>query len=379
MSAIFPDRHHRHYKDNKIWTDVCWDVADIPSSWLTTKFSMAMDTVPYPERWTTFIPTELYPSFVGKYFAAGFGTESLDEHKEVIRVLSAMHKKDRLAFTHIVVIDARHSVIGPDVHQDKPVPFLVNHEILRDKRIHRNPEDGPDDEHYLTNAKLSAQGTVLRTKIFIGFREYKVFQCRESSMGDDEYLKYCRCHDHSVSDSLSYHDTMQLVHKHHIQWLLKQREIPRECYQSLCRTYQSDLLLDDRYENRMVKILKLRLSTFERTIYGVGQASNEWHDSGFTKRMDLIYDEHKQWLLEQTHITHVHHCRFNKVYRNDTFMPEDVKDCLNSILNTKFGAYIALLHDEPQSVLKDAAHRYWIEKIPVVKPIMSPLVPFDCW
>ena len=78
MSAIFPERSHRHYKSNKIWTDVCWDAADIPSTWLSTKFSVAVDKVPFPEKWTTFIPTDKHPIFVDKYFAAGFDTTSLD-------------------------------------------------------------------------------------------------------------------------------------------------------------------------------------------------------------------------------------------------------------------------------------------------------------
>ena len=112
-----------------------------------------------------------------------------------------MHKKDRFAFTHIAVIDARHSVIGSDIHEDQPIPVLVSHEILRDHRIHRNSEDGPDDEHYLINAKLKAQGNVQSTKTHIGFREYKKNQCRESTMVDDGYLKYCRCQHHSVSQT----------------------------------------------------------------------------------------------------------------------------------------------------------------------------------
>ena len=379
MSAIFPERSHRHYKSNKIWTDICWDVADIPSSWLSTKFSIAMDTVPFPEKWITFIPTDKHPSFVDKYLAAGFGTTSIEEHKQVIGVLSDMHKKDRFAFTHIVIIDARHSVIGSDIDDDHPIPFLVNHEILRDHRIHRNPEDGPDDEHYLTNAKLKAQGNVQSTKTHIGYREYKIFQCRESTMVEDRYLKYCRCQHQSISQTLSYYDTMQQVHNHHIQWLLKSRDVPRECYNSLHSTYQLDKLLEERTRKRMVKILQLKLSSFERTIYGVGSPSNEWYDSCFSKRMEIIHDEHKQWLLDQSHVTHVHHCRFLKIYTNDIFMSEDTKCYLTNILNTKFGDYIASLHDEPNTLIKKTAHRYWIEKIPVVTPVMAPLLPFDCW
>ena len=144
-------------------------------------------------------------------------------------------------------------------------------------------------------------------------------------------------------------------------------------------TYQSDLLIEKRTHKRMVKILQLKLSSFERTIYGVGAPSNEWYDSCFNKRTEITHEEHKQWLLDQPHVTHVHHCRFLKVYTNDIFMSEDTKSCLNNILNTKFGNYITHLHDEPNSLNKKAAHRYWIEKIPVVTPVLAPLIPFHCW
>ncbi len=60
-------------------------------------------------------------------------------------------------------------------------------------------------------------------------------------------------------------------------------------------------------------------------------------------------------------------------------MSEDTKCYLTNILNTKFGDYIASLHDEPNTLIKKTAHRYWIEKIPVVTPVMAPLLPFDCW
>jgi len=133
MSEMFPDRDHHHYKDDTIWTDVCWDSFDIPKSWLQTKFSLFMDTIPHPEKWTTFIPDSSVlsqESFVGNYFAAGFGTRSLEVHKEMIRFLSDMRKKDRFAFSHIVVVDARICVIGNDYPPNEHVPFLVDYEIL---------------------------------------------------------------------------------------------------------------------------------------------------------------------------------------------------------------------------------------------------------
>jgi len=377
---MFPTRDDSDYKDNKIWTDICWSVPDIPKSWLTTKFALAMDTVPFPERWITFIPdNENYESFAGNYYAAGFGTNSMEEHKKVIKCLSEMKRKDRFAFTHIVVIDARTSVVGQNIDKYKCLPFLVNHQILRDRRIHRNPEDGPDDEHYIHNTKINAIGSIQIKKEHIGFRKYTIIKCRESNMKDDTFLKYCCNKDHKVSQDGSYYDRMSTVHQSHISWLLKQKEIPRECYISLILTYQTDILLDRRKENRMVKILKKKCAIFERTLYDVGSAPPEWHDLTFNQKMNAIYDDHQNWLLKQSYINHVHHCRLSKIYENDPFISEDRRKLLSNIITTKFGSYLAILHDEPKSLTKDAAHRYWIEKIPVVKPVMGPVIPFDCW
>ena len=379
MSAMFLDRPHRSYKGDAIWTDICWDVSDIPKTWLVTKFSLVMDSVPFPERWYTFIPTEMDSSFVGNYFAAGFGAKSLEEHKEVISSLTSMHKRDRFSFSHIVVIDARIEVIGPNFPPNEPAPFLVDHEILSGQRIHRLAEDGPNDEHYLDNAKKNASGSVISEYLHIGYRKYKYFKCREESMKPDLYLRYCKCKDHSVNKRMSYFDMMQVVHDHHIKWLLYQREIPRECYMSLRSTYQNDLLLEKRKEDRMVKILLKKMAKFERQMYQVGEPTPDWHDLVFKDQMMSIYSEHQTWLQDQDSLSHIIHCRWSKVYKEDPFIPEDTKISFNNIINYKFGKYLQEIHDQPPSLTKKAAHRYWIQKIPVVKPEMSPLVPFDCW
>lgn len=379
MSAMFLDRPHRTYKDNTIWTDICWSASDIPQTWLATKFSLAMDTVPYPERWRTFIPTEMDSSFVGNYFAAGFGTKSLDEHQEVISSLTTMHKKDRFSFSHIVVIDARIEVIGADFPADEPAPFLVDHEILSGSRIHRIAEDGPNDEHFIDNAKKNASGTVTSENLHIGFRKYRYFKCREESMKPELYLRYCKFKHQTVNKHTSYFDMMRVVHEHHIKWLLSQKEVPRECYQSLRTTYQNDLLLDKRGENRMVKILLKKSARFERQMYQVGQPTPEWYDLDFDDQMSSIYTEHIMWVQEQNSLSHTLHCRLTKVYKDDSFLPEDTRDTFTNLINLKFGKFLEEIHGDPPSLTKKAAHRYWTQKIPVVKPEMSPLVPFDCW
>lgn len=190
--------------------------SDIPQTSLATKFSLAIDTVPYPERWCTFIPTEMDSSFVGNYFAAGFGTKSLDEHKEVISSFTTMHTKDRFSFSHIVVIDARIEVIGAEFPGDEPAPFLVDHEILSGSRIHRIAEDGPNDEHCIDNAKKNASGTVTSENLHIGFRKHRYFKCREESMNPELYLRYCKLKHQSVNKHTSYFDMMRVVHEHHI-------------------------------------------------------------------------------------------------------------------------------------------------------------------
>lgn len=384
MSDMFLDRGHRHYKDDTIWTDVNWSQYDIPKTWLHTKFSLFMDTVPHPEQWITFIPDSSAPgqsSFVGNYFAAGFGTKSLETHKEIIKFLTNMYKKDRFAFSHIVVVDARHCIIGPDYPQDDPVPFLVDHEILSGRRIHRNPGDGPHDEFFLDNSKKNATGTVIAEKDYIGYRQYKIYKCRESNMKPDVYLRYCKNGKQTLSGSnLSYFETMSTIHQHHIQWLLQQREIPRECHQALRTTYENDLILEKRMEERMVKILLKKLAKFEWKLYiGEQHPTDEWYNLDFKHQMASIYDGHKKWLMKESSISHTIHCRLSKIYKDDVYMPEDTKKQLSNIINIKFGAYLEEIHDDPPSRKKAAAHRYWIEKIPVVQPELAPLIPFDCW
>ena len=380
MSGTFPHRSESDYKGGMIWTDLSWSAADIPKSWLSTKFSLVMDSVPYPERWSTFIPTEEQDeSFVGNYFAAGFGTKSMIEHKKVISVLTSIHKKDRLAFSHIVVIDARIEVLGDDFPVEEPAPFLVDHEILSGRRINRNPADGPRDEHFLENSKKRSSGTIVCDQAYIGFRKYKLYLCHEERMKPDLFLRYCRLNDHSINKELTHFQMMQNVHENHIKWLLRQREIPRECYISLRATYQNDKLLEKRVEERMIKILLKKSAKFEREMYHVGSASPEWHDLCFKDQMSSIYLDHKHWLLEQPFMNHTLHCRYSKVYKDDPFIPEETRKSFNNIINCKFGAFLHKIHDDPPSKMKQAAHRYWIEKIPVVKPDMPPLVPFDCW
>ena len=148
---------------------------------------------------------------------------------------------------------------------------------------------------------------------------------------------------------------------------------------SLRSTYQNDLLLEKRKEDRMVKILLKKMAKFERQMYQVGEPTPVWHDLAFKDQMTSIYSEHRTWLQDQDSLSHIIHCRWSKVYKEDPFIPEDTKLSFNNIINFKFGKYLQEIHDQPPSLTKKAAHRYWIQKIPVVKPEMSPLVPFDCW
>ena len=129
----------------------------------------------------------------------------------------------------------------------------------------------------------------------------------------------------------------------------------------------------------MVKILLKKSARFERQMYQIGQPTPEWYDLDFDDQMSSIYTEHITWIQEQNSLSHTLHCRLTKVYKEDSFLPEDTRDILINLINNKFGKFLEEIHGDPPSLIKKAAHRYWTQKIPVVKPEMSPLVPFDCW
>ena len=129
----------------------------------------------------------------------------------------------------------------------------------------------------------------------------------------------------------------------------------------------------------MVKILLKKSARFERQMYQVGQPCPGWYDLDFNNQISSIYAEHITWVQEQNTLSCTLHYRLSKVYKEDSFIPEDTRDTLTNIINFKFGKCLEEIHGDPPSLLKKAAHRYWIQKISVVKPEISPLVPFDCW
>ena len=104
-------------------------------AWLASKFSIAQ------WQWTLYlcylIPDAGLPpsqqkrmhllSFVHNYFAAGFGTKSLDlnEHKNEDEVISVLCRRDRYLLSSRSREEAHHKVIGTDFPEDEPVLFLI--------------------------------------------------------------------------------------------------------------------------------------------------------------------------------------------------------------------------------------------------------------
>ena len=371
--SIIPDRDPTHYKGNKIWTELAWTSADIPESWVLTKFSTTLDALPYIDQWITHIPDDSPQHYVG----ACFGTTSLTVHTEVIQVLSKLLKKDRFAFSYIAVIDARHEVIGPDFPPHEPIPFLCGNEITSGKRIHRNRSDGVFDEHYEENQRKNATGAVIVTSTKVGPREYLVYQCRESSANSES--NYCRSSSQTITNPWSFPDKMNIVYKDHIKWLLEQRSISRDCFQMLRISYQNDVMLEERTKNRFLKVLKRKFARGERILYNLPEPSKEWCDLSFTDQITANHQEHKELMRHRGSLSHTLHRRQKKLYNEDPFMDESMLKLLIHIINQLFGAYLDAVHEHPQSNEYKYAHRYWVEEIPVTDPDLPPLVPYDLW
>lgn len=375
--ALIPDRSPCDYKDNKIWTELCWSSADIPKSWVVTKFNSTMYNVPFYDKWIIWISDDEDCS--ANFLASCFGASTLEEHKRVIDALSTLKKQDRFAFSYIAVMDARHEVIGENHDPHELYPFLVGDEITSGKRIHRTKEDGVFDEHYKQNQRNNATGAVILAQKTIGPRKYFVYQCRESNSAEDTFVLYPRKESQTITNPWSFPDKMKIVHKDHMSWLLEQGQVFRDMFSHLRMSYSSDVMLDERMMDRFVKVLHRKFARGERIIYQLQQPDKAWCDLMFDDQITANHNEHRQMLLQLTDMSHTLHRRWSKIYQEDLFMDPTMRESLTRIINQLFGIFLDKVHDDPSSNLYHVAHRYFVEEIPVNRSELPPLVPYDLW
>ena len=137
--VLMPTRQDpRQWKDDKIWTEVAVTIGGTRRPQMLHKYYHLVLTVPLPDHWITYEPAN------AELYALCIGCASLEDHMSVIQSLCQIHEKNRFAFDHLVVIDARKEIIGEDWPEHKHAPHIPMDDVLSGRRLHRVPGDGPE-------------------------------------------------------------------------------------------------------------------------------------------------------------------------------------------------------------------------------------------
>lgn len=166
--------------------------------------------------------------------------------------------------------------------------------------------------------------------------------------------------------SLSFHESLKIVHDRHLDFVLSQKRIDRSLAGWLKELYASDPHLEK--PDKLIKLVERKHALHEWEFYcGSMRPPHKWHQVDFEKRMSITY-EHHRLILEKNNPHGIKiglHRSMLSRYNNDDLLPPATRQVLVQFINTMYRHYIVKLSDEirerPWSVSKteiDSAFDY---------------------
>jgi len=362
--AFPPGCDHSDFKGNKIWTDITFLTGNIAKVLLPDKFHQVLKAAPNHSKWVVFT-SDTNPEYDGNYFGAYYGSDSLDEHITLTSRIRQMYQKDNRQFTCITVIDARTDIIGANIPDNTPLPFLTINDIIHKGILHRTVGD-KRSLPIPTKPKSRVCRMITPATIFIDNRSQNIYKCEFHDEGNNNpytskeiiYLYGCNL-DEINKPSMEWN--MHIVHVNHYNWLLSQVSIDRETFLILRHSYQKDSYLGAKFYLKMRDMLDEKYVNGQHIFYKCVEPVHKldwiWKADDV---MPFIHHQHNDWMEEKKSIDYLSHKFWMNAYRTDPYMNPDMLGFYEHTLNVKLTKYIIQAKSEFfQDNFQKAAIRYW--------------------
>ena len=383
MRPLMPDRQEaRLWKNNKIWTEVSVTVGGNPLHHLRTKYAAIMKQVPFKICWIQSNPKgQKDDAISGGYYGACIGLKKLDDHLKVIEALCQLYERDHKAFDSLLVIDARHEVIG-DLPEDEHAPVIPMDDIISGKRVHRSPGDEADFLEDAASSKKEDRIIPMYASAELvdePCKAFKVSMADRTILNFEHEFYYPTITDMDLSNPMPTMALMNQIQPRHAHFVKKSTKITRVQYLLSMEAYRYDATLRPATKKKMVDRLQRRFAYSERDLYGLkGAPEIEWLELYFDEKMSFTYKDHYKMMDRKRKIDHVVHKKWKEVYDKDPVMDDDWNTALQRLINEKFSQSLFEAEDDPDPKHRAAMMRYWVEEIPYKTPIFKPLLPADC-
>ena len=351
QTMMFPGATPATFKSNMIWTEISVDSLVTPVALLEEKFRDAIDAAPYPQKWVTFTPEDLdniSASMYSEYYGAYYPSANVEEHLTLINNLRTIRLNDKFSISNITVLDARIDVIGHSVPPERMIPAVNMKTILTGERYHRQPNDGISFPP-ITPQNKTIFHEVTMQPMDIGNTPHKAHVC---VIGDGNVYNRRRIHYFTENGLLfikneHINHTMQRVYIDHTIWLASLDTVDRDVLIVLAKTYDSDTNWAknpiDMYLNATSLLYNAYVAGEWHRYQCIGDPPEEADlidTQSLHTQLEYVYNAHATMLLNTTHIDHLSHKSWTKVYETDPFMDSWFKKILKYLIDRNLRNFV---------------------------------------